>query len=217
MVVMGGCCKCNFPPFLITDCLPWSQLSSILPSDSRACLCHLDLSGRSISSAGNLHVCISLGPFARHSVRTVKEDGMSAPRLVFTFDSRAYPSPAWNGILRYFSKLWIWDAAILRPVYGCVIHSLIQTGPFPFPYYTGCFIINLRLYDTIQLKSICFYNVYSVTFSVNFQNSFFHLQQFLHSQLSKEEESLFEWTLLRFLPCFSLCAKVVWGVAVLSL
>lgn len=38
-------------------------------------LCHLDLSGRSISSAGNLHVCISLGPFVRQSVRTVKEEG----------------------------------------------------------------------------------------------------------------------------------------------
>lgn len=32
-------------------------------------LCHWDLSGRSISSTGNLHVCISLGPFVKATAK----------------------------------------------------------------------------------------------------------------------------------------------------
>lgn len=83
-------------------------------------LCHLDLSGRSISAAGNLHVCISLGSFVRkrQSVRTVKEEGISAPRLVFTFDTGAHRSPVRNRISerRFLSKLWSWSTAIQRPV-----------------------------------------------------------------------------------------------------
>lgn len=90
-------------------------------------LCHLDLSGRAISAAGNLHVCISLGSFVRkrQSVRIEEEEGISAPRLVFTFDTRAHRSPMWNGISerRFLSELWSWSTAIQRPIYGCVIHS----------------------------------------------------------------------------------------------
>lgn len=72
-------------------------------------LCYLDLSGRSISSTSNLHVCISLGPFVqqRQSVRTVKEEGISAPRLVFTFDTRAHRSPS-------DTKVHLWMGNALR-------------------------------------------------------------------------------------------------------
>lgn len=90
-------------------------------------LCHLNLSARSISAAANLHVCISLGSFVRkrQSVRTVKEEGISAPRLVFTFNTRAHRSPVRNGISerRFLSELWSGSTAIQRPVHGCVIHS----------------------------------------------------------------------------------------------
>lgn len=68
-------------------------------------LCHLHLSWHSISSDGNLHVCILFGPFVRQSVRTVNEDRISAPRLVFTFDTKAYRSATrmgfWKGSCRY--------------------------------------------------------------------------------------------------------------------
>lgn len=82
-------------------------------------LCHLHLSWHSISSDGNLHVCILFGPFVRQrqSVRTVNEDRISAPRLVFTFDTKAYRSATrmgfWKG--KFLSKLQGWKQLFKGP------------------------------------------------------------------------------------------------------
>lgn len=61
--------KHNFPPFLIPG--SWTSAQFHFAMWQLCYLCHLGLSGRSISAAANSHVCISLGPF----VRRKRQDG----------------------------------------------------------------------------------------------------------------------------------------------
>lgn len=69
---------------------------------------HLDLSGCSISSASNLHVCISLGSFVRQrqSVRTVKDEGNFSAQISFHLWYQNESLTRWNGILESETFEW---------------------------------------------------------------------------------------------------------------
>lgn len=120
------------------------------------CLCHLDLSGSSISSTGNLHVCISLWSFVRQ--RQKCQDGgrggdfsaqisfhlwcksAALTRVKLAFSERRF---FFFIFIFFLGELWIWNTVTWKGhLCNSFIHSVIH--PLQHEHFQTCLRYTLR-------------------------------------------------------------------------